>query len=221
MLRLSFIASLVLASVTMSVGPQAQQLPVPVIAVMDFERILRDSAAHKNVLPQMEKLQNKVQDEIRDQEKALRDAESDMQRQRTVLAPEVYQQKRREFEQRIASAQQDVNVKKQSLDRAFGNVMNKVRAELLQIAAEIARERSITLMLPKTSVILTVPEMDVTAEALTRLDKKLPTVQVSLTDKPPAQAAPAAPQQQRPAARSQTPPQGQGQGQQRQPQPQR
>jgi len=213
MRRFVCIIATVFAIAPLPAAPLAQSLPPPVVAVLDFDRILRDSAAHKNILPQMEKLQNQMQDEVRAQEKALRDAEADLQRQRGILAPEAYQQKRREFEQRIAAAQQDVNVKKQTLERAFGNAMNDVRGALLQIAAEIARERSITLMLPKSSVVLAVPELDISKEALTRLDKRLPSVQVSLAEKPPAQAAPQPQQQQqRPAARSQP----QGQGQQRQ-----
>ena len=76
----------------------AQAMPNPSIAVLDIQRILRESLAAKSVRPQADKIRGKYQKEVRNQESQLRKAEQDLARQRAILSPEAYAQKRRKFD---------------------------------------------------------------------------------------------------------------------------
>jgi Skp family chaperone for outer membrane proteins len=62
----------------------------------------------------------------------------------------------------------------------FQNGMGTVRDTLLKIITDIATERGATLVLSKSQVLLAANEYDVTAEALKRLDAKLPSVAVQV-----------------------------------------
>jgi Skp family chaperone for outer membrane proteins len=175
------------AAIFLAVAPAAAQgaakVPPPAIAVLDVQRLLGDSLASKSIRPQIVKLRSGYQKEVRKQEGELRKADQDLARQRAILAPEAYAKRRREFEQRATAAQRAVQTRKRLLDRAFGSAMGKVRSSIIEVAAEVAKERDINIVLPKSVVLLSIKSLDITGETLKRLNKRLPSVTVTLREK--------------------------------------
>jgi Skp family chaperone for outer membrane proteins len=166
---------------------RSQNLPAPVIGVLDVDRILRESAASKSMRPQVEKIRNDYQQEVARQEGALRKAEQDLVQQRTVLSAEVFAQKRREFDERAKKAHGDVQERKRVVEQALHGAVEKIRASTIEVATQIANERQINVVLPRAAVLLSVHSLDITAETMKRLDQKLPNVTV---DMPKTGAAP-------------------------------
>lgn len=158
----------------------AQNLPPPVIAVLDVERILRESAASKSMRPQVEKIRNDYQQEVARQEGALRKAEQDLVQQRAVLSAEVFAQKRREFDERASKAHGEVQDRKRVVEQALSGAVEKIRASTIEVATQIATERHINVVLPRAAVLLSVQSLDITVEAMKRLDQKLPNVTVDM-----------------------------------------
>jgi hypothetical protein len=58
--------------------------------------------------------------------------------------------------------------------------MGKVETAALEVIADIVKERRANLVLAKQAVLFEAEGMDVTADAITRLDQKLPSVAVNL-----------------------------------------
>ena len=54
--------------------------------------------------------------------------------------------------------------------------MSQLQKELVEIVTEIAQERSADLVLTKSQVVLVKPELEITDQALERLNEKLPSV---------------------------------------------
>jgi outer membrane protein len=156
-------------------------------AVIDVQRVVRDAKATEMIRPQIEKLKDGYEDEFRKQEEKLQAANQDLARQRAILSPEAYAERRREFQQRASQMQRDVQDTKQRLDHALGTAMNSVHNMLRQITAEIAEEKSLTAIFPRTAVILVERKYDITDEVLKRLDARLPSVAVTMPDKLPPQ----------------------------------
>lgn len=150
------------------------------IAVVDMQTILQDSKAAKSIQSQVEKLQQTYQTQIANEEKRLREAEQQLARQQTILAPEAYAEKRREFEQEIGKVQTDVNQKKQSLERAFAIGMKKLQDELVQIIGKMAEEKGYSIVLPRAQVLLVESAMDVTPAVLAQLDNRLPSISIEV-----------------------------------------
>lgn len=159
-----------------------QKMPTPVIGIIDVQRILEDSAAAKSIRPQMEKLRDDYEKDVKKRENDLRTAEQDLARQRTVLSPEAFNDRRKGFEKQAADAQRAVQTYKRRVDVAFANAMGEVRNALLKIAADMAKERQINILLPKSFVVLSTKEFDITDEALGRLNKQIASVRVRLPD---------------------------------------
>ncbi len=152
-------------------------------AVIDVQRIIRESMATKSMRPQLKKLQSSYAKEFKRQEQELRKANRDLIGQRVILSPEAYAERRRELQKRASAVQRSVQVKKRIIDQAIGKTMGKVNRELHRITIEIANERSIKLVFVKSAIFLNTKRHDITAEALQRLNKRLPSVNVTMQEK--------------------------------------
>jgi len=159
---------------------EAKGKDVPLkISVINVDSILRNATSVKAIRGQIGKYRNTFQEEIQNEEEALRNANQELARQRTLLSAEAFAGKRRDFEQRVSQVQRMVQERKLNLDKAQGQAMGKVQDVLNEIISKIAEERNISLILRREQTILTVKEMEITDVVLERLDKMLPTVKVA------------------------------------------
>ena len=148
--------------------------------VVDILLVLRDSAAAQGIRGQFEKQRTSFQAEIAKQEKNLRAADEDLARQRAILTPEAFAQKRRELEKKVGEAQQAAQGKRRVLDQAFNEAMQQVEKKVFEVVAEIASERDYKLALHKAQVVVVQTSLEITPEVLRRVNQKLPNVAVKL-----------------------------------------
>ena len=187
MMRKLLLSCLIVGLIAVSAPASAQQN----VGVVDTQRIMRDSSATKSIGDQIAKLRVTYQQEITKQENELRTAEQELNRQRTIISPEAFAERRRAFEQRVGNLQRDVENRKRELDKSVQVAMGSVQKELNTIIGALVEERKLTLVLPKSQTIYHSPQMEVTDEVMKRLNSKLPSIKVP----PPAPVAatPAAP----------------------------
>ncbi len=148
----------------------------PVIIVIDTQRILRESDAVKSIQGQIEKLRTAYQSELKEKEQALRERDQELMRQSTILSAEVFAQKKRELEEELGAMQRQIGEKRKSFNRVFNQAMKQVTAVLKGITEEIAVGREADLVLQRTPVVYVRPDMEITEEALARLNQDLPSV---------------------------------------------
>jgi outer membrane protein len=163
----------------------AQKLPPAVAAVIDYQRILRDAAAARSIREQIEARRKTYQEEISKEEQRLHEIDKEFARQRSVLSPEDFAEKRREFEQDVTGVQRKVQERRRELDRLSAAALNEVKQALIAIVTSIAEERGFNLVLPSSEVLFFARSLDLTEEVLAKLDARLPQVQLSaVTDQP-------------------------------------
>ena len=153
----------------------------PTVAILGVEQILRKSKASAGLRGEIDKLRTVHQGELRKQEKALRAAEEELARQRAILSAETFAAKRKELEVQARNLQRDFTSRQKELEQTFAKGMAKVRRALVEVATEIATEQKIDIVIPKATVLLVSPELDITEDALKRLDEKLPRVAETAT----------------------------------------
>ena len=176
-------AAAVLTAVLLAgVSPAGAQNSSLSVAVMDVQSILRASKASESIRPQIGKLRSNYQAAVREREDELRKASQDLQRQRAVLSANAFAKKRREYETKARAAQTEFQTLKRQLDGAYNIAMGKVQKSMLSVAAKIAGERELDLVLPKSLIILSAKELDITEEVLERVDKALPSVKVTMPE---------------------------------------
>lgn len=153
------------------------------VAVIDVQRIIRESLGTKSVRPQIRKLQSSYEKEVKRRELELRKANRDLIGQRVILSPEAFAERRIELRKRAGAVQRALRKKKLIIDRAIARTMDKFNRELHRIATEIAKEKSISSVFVKSAVFYSANRHDITAEALQRLNKRLPRLNVAIPKK--------------------------------------
>ena len=159
------------------------------IAVIDMQMILRDSRASKSVRPQMEKLRSRYRSAVRKEEEVLREESERLRERGEVLSSEAYAKERRKYETKARAAQTEFRTRKQRIDQAYSAAIEKIQKTMIVEAAKIANERSLDLVLPKSIIILSAKNLDITSEVLEHLDRALPSVDVVLPEAPPPDGA--------------------------------
>lgn len=158
-------------------------------AVIDLQKILREASATKTIRPQVEKLKKKYQDQFESYEKDLRAANQDLQRQRTIITPEAYAERLKTFKEQVTRRQREVQSVQRMLDKAGSDALGMVHRKFREITEEIARERAIELIVPRSGLLFVDPKYDISDEVLKRLNKQLPSVKVVLPDRLPDEGA--------------------------------
>jgi Skp family chaperone for outer membrane proteins len=161
-------------------APAPSGAPAPSIIIVDITQILRESKAAKDVQAQLDKETVAYSKEVSRQENELQKIRDDLERQRTVLSQDAFTAKTREYQQRFDALDKSVQAKRQGLQQSYNEAMGKVENAALQIIADLAKERSANLVLAKAAVLFEASGLDVTQEAIGRLDQKLPSVAVNL-----------------------------------------
>lgn len=161
----------------------ARAAEVTVVAVLDVERVMRESKAGKALQDQIEKTRSANQKKDRASEDALRAADRQLRDQRAVLSAEAYAKKRDELQTRLTTLQRDFDARRKRLQRAMGRAWNEIQKTLTEVTADLATEQKIDIVVSKASTVLLANELDITAEVLTRLDAKLSKVTLTVEEK--------------------------------------
>ena len=161
---------------TVPAAPAASQ-PLSV-AVMDVQYILSNAKASKSVHAAVEKQAAAYQAELAQQENAIRAADQQLQQQRAALSPKDYDAKRADLGQKVEALRQKAASRNKQLQQMDAGAMTQVEQVLLQVTADIAKARGLTMVLNKAMVVLNAQNYDITKEALQMLDTRLTTVKL-------------------------------------------
>ena len=178
----AFIAAALLGATftASSVSAQDGTVPAAKIAFVDIQRIMRDSAASAHLRSQVDIYRSNSQAELDKQEKALRDAEEELKRQRSILAPEAFEERRKEFAEQVGEIQRSVQTKNRNLETAISKATAEIRQALLPILATLREEKGATILLDRSTIVNSEKGLEFTAEALVRLNDELPKITVDL-----------------------------------------
>ena len=192
-MRLLKVLTLCVAGLALAPVAAAQQPtppPAPVVLIVDLPQVLRDAKAGKEVQLAVNQQYSGYAKEVAQQEDELQKGRGELERQRTVLAPDVYNTRARELQQRYDELSKVVQNRQQALQQSYKEAMTKVENAALEAIADVVKERKANLVMAKQALVFEDESMDITAETITRLDKKLPSVPVNLPNPEAAATAP-------------------------------
>ncbi|MDA0238559.1 MAG: OmpH family outer membrane protein [Proteobacteria bacterium] len=176
------------ASTLLASAPSSAQtdksLAVQNIGIIDVQRILQQSLAYKSIRPQMTTLKKDFEQKFRTAEEELRSTNKDLQRERTILSPDAFAQRQRDFRKRVDTVQRDMQAVNRLLDRALSISVGKIQLAAKDITATLAKEMKIDLILSNSGITFAAPRLDLTDLVLDRLNKRLPSVKVVLPPPP-------------------------------------
>jgi len=175
----ALLATAVFAGTAFAQQPAPAAAPVLKIGVIDIEQIRREAIAVQDARNQITGFHNTVQTEIQKEENELRQANQELARQRTVLAPEAFNEERRKFETRLVEVQRKVQERRQELDDLQNDVMRRMNEAMAEVVIEIAQEQGYSLILRLDQAVFVAEPFLITKMVLERLNKKLPSIKIA------------------------------------------
>jgi outer membrane protein len=172
------VLSVVTGMMTGVSAAQTSQLAPAVIAFIDYQKVLSESAAAKDVRRQIQVFRNEYQAELAKSEKTLRAEEQELKRQRPLLSAEVFETKRRAFEDSVARVQRSVQDRNRVLDRSYSEAMNQVSVMVRKIVADMSEGLGFNYVVERTQIMFAKRDFNITKQVLTQLNTKLPTIKV-------------------------------------------
>jgi outer membrane protein len=158
----------------------AEAPAAPAMLIVNTEKVMSESKAMKGLQGQIEGQQQALQKEFGKKQEDLRSAETELRKEQGSVAADAFQEKVKAFEKRVAEVQRDASSKKQALEQGFNTTIDKVKQALVEVVRDIATERHANMVVQASPFLIFDPSYDASADALRRLDQKLPSVQLVL-----------------------------------------
>jgi Skp family chaperone for outer membrane proteins len=158
--------------------------PAPRIIVIDRTYILQRSSAGQDMMTQAQNLSKAAETQFKTEEGALATEAGQLQQQLAIMAPDVRDQKEKDFTAKQQAFQGRVATRQAEIQAGFNKAARQVEVALEPILKAIMVERGANMVMDRSSVILSSVDIDVTPIAVQRLDKALPHVKVDLAPVP-------------------------------------
>jgi outer membrane protein len=149
------------------------------IAVVDVKTLMTSSVAALSIQDQREALKNTYLQEITSREQALRDLEESLSEEKDALKSQTERQK---YEAMLLEVRKFSQDRKRALEKASRDATETLRETLYVVVQELANEHEYGLVISNQNVIAGEKSLDITEEALKRLNESFP--EISLKTEP-------------------------------------
>jgi Skp family chaperone for outer membrane proteins len=156
----------------------SRKMPRAVVAVLDYAHILQASDAAKDIRRQVEQYRISLRNAVQAEELTLRDEEAELKRQRNVLSPNAFAEKREQFKARVISAQRRGQGQKRQLDQSIKTAMLQVQQAVIPIVKKLTEAKGYSIVVDKSQVLVADRATDITKRVMAELNKSLRTVAV-------------------------------------------
>jgi len=157
--------------------PKAADAP---IAIIDTQLLLEKAVAAKSARQQIETLRVSMSQSVNAQQQDLRQQSQALAKDRATLGEEVFQQRMRELLQKNADNQRSTQELQAKLEAASRAAAKKIEVVVGEIVDEFKQERGYAVVVLRSATMGTPTVPDITEDVLGRLDRRMPTVEVTL-----------------------------------------
>ncbi len=145
------------------------------VVFFDVDAVMRTSTAMQNINTQAERQRSALQADATRQEGDLRKAEEDLSNQRNVLSADAFTQRRRDFENRVGTVQQQLQTRRRNLEQNYSDTAARVQQALTESVIEVMNEQEYQMVIPNTFIFVARSALDISGEVSRRLNRRLPT----------------------------------------------
>ncbi len=159
----------------------AQDEKTPIL-VVDMLRIRSDTAAGKDMAQKINDFRQRIDADLAERGAALRREEQRLAEERPKLSVDEFNSRVRAFEQQVFANREfsERASRRLQLVRATGTKL--LRERVTAVLAKIMVARDAQVMLDASQIVISVDRLDITDEAIKRLDVVFPSVPVDLIE---------------------------------------
>ncbi|MES2961893.1 MAG: OmpH family outer membrane protein [Pseudomonadota bacterium] len=148
------------------------------IGILDVEKIVKESSAMRDIQGKVSKKQDEYQKEVTKKQSALEAEQKKIEGKKNILSKEAFEKEGKEFEKKVEDLKAFVEKKQNVLKKASMDSMGKVNDRIKDIIADISKEKELDVIIPAAQALYYKDDLDISAEVLTRLNKKITKVDV-------------------------------------------
>jgi outer membrane protein len=148
----------------------AAERPTPRVAVVDAERIRRESTSVRGKLTEISRPAEQVKQQLLAKQKELQTAMNAYQAQKSAMSDAAKEQKSKE----INRLREETNALGESFNEALGKAggqdLELVRRQIMDVVTGLAAERNLDVVFSTANVLYNAPSAELTDEVIRRLD---------------------------------------------------
>jgi Skp family chaperone for outer membrane proteins len=149
------------------------ELPPPVLTI-DAERLLAESAFGQGIAAEVEEAARRLAEENRRIEAELLAEERALTDRRAILSPDEFRPLAEAFDEKVQVLRAGQDAKQRALSEIGEEGRQRFFREAVPVLSEIVRERGALVLLDRRDVFLSADAIDITEEAIARIDAQLP-----------------------------------------------
>ena len=147
------------------------------IAIINLDEVVNNSTAMIKTKKKLDAKKLEVEKKLKAEEKNLADEKTALESQIKILSQEVAQKKVLEFQEKIIAFQNSLkenenNLQKDFMD-AYVEITNNIKDIIVEMKQENKEKYNFNVVLPKASVLYNENNLDISADILARLNKRL------------------------------------------------
>ena len=148
------------------------------IGVLDVDKIIQESSAVVDIQKKVDGKKISYENEINKKQSQLEAEQKKLEDKKITLSKEAFEKEVKAFETKVDDLKTYIDRKQNSLKKASIDAMSKVNDKVKIIVSEIAKEKELDAIIPASQTLYFKDELDITAEVLSRLNKKITKVEV-------------------------------------------
>ena len=174
--------SFIIAVVAFFLGLSAPVNAAEDVLIVNLQYVVSQSKSGISLRKQSEGL-NKEVIELRDEvSNDLQAKGKKLEEDKTLLAPEVFQERLNSLQTEAESKQQELQTKVQKIQEAIQRASASIDSVMSPILTEIVNEKGAKILLDRQAILFGDPKLDISAEVVKRLNKRLPDIKVTISD---------------------------------------
>lgn len=169
----------------LTASAQVPSTPPPPVVVVDQDMLFEQSAFGRSAQARLEVASATLVAENRQIEAALEAEERNLTERRAALPPEDFRAQAEAFNFKVEGIRTAQDAKSRSITRTRDEDRQRFFAAAGPVLAGLLRERGAVVLLERSQVVLSLDRIDITAEAIRRLDAQIGTGDLSSEPPPP------------------------------------
>ena len=148
------------------------------VAYMDMKFVLNNSKAGKSAQDYLQKSFKENQKIFIDREEALKNEESDLLKQKTILTKEEYQKKSDDLRKKVIDYQSQRKASLEKITTQRSEARQKLLEKLDPIMKTYIDENGISLVVDKKNILMGNTDLDITNIIIKKLNKEFPSLSI-------------------------------------------
>jgi len=148
------------------------------IGVLDVDKIIQESLAVIDIQKKVDTKKTSYEADINKKQSQLETEQKKLEDKKITLSKEAFDKEVKTFEAKVEDLKTYIDRKQNSLKKASIDAMSKVNDKVKVIVSEISKDKNLDVIMPSSQTLFFKDELDITAEVLATLNKKITKVDV-------------------------------------------